>query len=199
MQHPLFPCLGARSVFRRNNADVHIYDQLGSPDNSAQLLADLEAFIERTDPRGAFASFVAIFRGPTLGTEAAFETLLWRQLGLLHRQDPKPWSPQVATDPNDPHFAFSLGGTPFFIVGLHPASSRQARRAPTPTLVFNLHEQFEHLRASDRYTRLRDAIRGRDEALQGQINPMVDDHGQSSEARQYSGRQVSPHWVPPSS
>ena len=34
-------------------------------------------------------------------------------------------------------------------------------------------------------------------ALQGEINPMVDDHGQSSEARQYSGREVEEDWQAP--
>ena len=61
--------------------------------------------------------------------------------------------------PSDQHFAFSAGGTAYFIVGLHPAASRDARRTPTPTLVFNLHEQFEELRASGRFPRMRDKIR----------------------------------------
>jgi len=66
-----------------------------------------------------------------------------------------------------------------------------------PTLVFNLHAQFEQLRASGMFPRMRDRIRARDEALQGQVNPMVSDHGTSSEARQYSGREVSPDWQAP--
>ena len=66
-----------------------------------------------------------------------------------------------------------------------------------PTLVFNLHAQFEQLRASGTFSRMRDRIRARDRALQGQINPMVSDHGTSSEARQYSGREVGPDWRAP--
>ena len=76
-------------------------------------------------------------------------------------------------------------------------ASRVARRATTPTLVFNLHEQFEALRASGQFSRMRDRIRERDERLQGTINPMVADHGEHSEARQYSGRQVGPGWRAP--
>src|SRR6476620_7390004 len=75
-----------------------------------------------------------------------------------------------------PHFAFSLAGTAYFVVGLHPAASRIARRTPLPTLVFNLHEQFEELRQSERFERMRDTIRRRDQALQGSVNPMVADH-----------------------
>ena len=89
------------------------------------------------------------------------------------------------------------GGTAYFIVGLHPQASRDARRTPTPTLVFNLHEQFEELRASGRFPSMRDKIRERDLHLQGTVNPMVADHGQDSEARQYSGRQVGPGWTAP--
>ena len=108
----------------------------------------------------------------------------------LHDSDDQPWADGVADDPARAHFAFSHGGVPFFIVGLHPKASRIARRTPVPVLVFNLHEQFERLRAEGGYERMRDKIRQRDQSLQGSLNPMVDDHGSSSEARQYAGRKV---------
>ena len=62
--------------------------------------------------------------------------------------------------------------------GCTPRLPGDARRAAVPTLVFNLHAQFEELRASGAFPRMRDLIRARDEALQGQVNPMVSDHGQ---------------------
>ena len=123
--------------------------------------------------------------------ERQFEEVLWEHLREVHAVDEQPWAPDVSDDPDDPHFAFSAAGTAYFVVGLHPKASRDARRAAVPTLVFNLHAQFEELRASGGFPRMRDLIRARDEALQGQINPMVSDHGQSSEARQYSGREES--------
>ena len=73
-------------------------------------------------------------------------------------------------------------------------ASRPARRAPYPTLVFNLHDQFEQLRAAGRYERMREAILARDEKLAGSINPMLARHGEASEARQYSGRAVGEEW-----
>jgi FPC/CPF motif-containing protein YcgG len=66
-----------------------------------------------------------------------------------------------------------------------------------PTLVFNLHEQFERMRSDGRYQRMRDTIRRRDTELQGFLNPMVSDHGDTSEARQYAGRAVPADWSPP--
>ena len=195
--HDDFPCLGARSVFRRDNAVVQVYDELDSEQVTPDLLEDLASFTESVDPDGPFASFIAVFRSPIPATEREFEQLLWSQLQRLHAADDVAWNPDVSPNPTDDHFAFSVRGTAFFVVGLHPQASRVARRTVTPTLVFNLHAQFEALRASGAFERLRDKIRERDEQLQGTINPMVSDYGQGSEARQYSGRRVGADWVAP--
>jgi FPC/CPF motif-containing protein YcgG len=80
---------------------------------------------------------------------------------------------------------------------MHKKSSRLSRQFEKPMLIFNLHRQFDELRASGQYTRLRDTIRTRDRKLQGDNNPMLADFGENSEARQYSGRQVGPEWKCP--
>ena len=195
--HPDYPCLGARSVFNRDRATVVVLDDLATAESTRRLVDALTCFAGTTDRSAGFASLVAVFRAASPGDEAQFERLLWRQLGMLHDADDDAWNPDVSPDPTNPHFAFSLAGTAYFVVGLHPAASRIARRAPLPTLVFNLHDQFEELRRSARFDRMRDTIRRRDDALQGSVNPMVADHGRSSEARQYSGRQVPENWTPP--
>ena len=195
--HPEFPCLGARSVFRRDAATVMVLDDLESELSRAELSRALAEYGRAADPTGAFVSFVAVFRGPQIRDEQHFERLLWDLLQRLHDEDAEPWAHGVDDDPDKAHFAFSHAGVAYFIVGLHPQASRIARRAPLPTLVFNLHEQFELLRGEGGFERMRDTIRRRDAALQGEINPMVDDHGQSSEARQYSGREVEADWVAP--
>ena len=195
--HPDYPCLGARSVFNRDRATVVVLEELATAASARTLVQALTSFAQQTDRAAGFASLVAVFRATDVVDEAAFERLLWRQLELLHEADQQPWDPRVSDDPGNPHFAFSVGGTAFFVVGLHPQSSRIARRTPLPTLVFNLHEQFEELRGSDRFHRMRDTIRRRDTELQGSLNPMVADHGRSSEARQYSGRAVPAAWVAP--
>lgn len=195
--HRDFPCLGARSVFRQDRATIHVYDRLATPEATVALLADLRSFASTVDPTAGFASFIAVFRGPTSDDERGFERLLWSQLRLLHSADDADWNDDVSDDPSDEHFAFSVAGTAFFVVGLHPLASRDARRAATPTLVFNLHEQFEALRGSGQFARMRDLIRERDMHLQGSINPMVSDHGKNSEARQYSGRVVDDTWLAP--
>ncbi len=197
-----YPCLGGRSVFTRRSAHVEVVDELADPD-STQLYEALASYARTTATDAAddsFVSFVAAFRGPLISSEAEFEALLWRQLGLLHaldQGDSQEWDTRVSRDPSNPHFAFSLAGVAFFVIGMHPQASRIARRTPWPVLVFNLHRQFEALRASGRYERMRDTIRRRDIRLQGFVNPMVSDHGSLSEARQYSGRAVPDGWHPP--
>lgn len=194
---PDYPCLGARSVFKRERATVVLHDDLEDPATAEALVAELREYAASVDPEQGFVSFVAGFRGPEVRDERHFEEMLWALLQRLHDVDEEPWAPEVSADPNDPHFAFSVGGTAFFIVGLHPKASRAARTMPVPILVFNLHEQFESLREDGGFPRMRDAIRRRDEELQGSINPMVSDHGETSEARQYSGRRIDDDWEPP--
>lgn len=194
---PEYPCLGARSVFKRERATVVLHDDLEAPETARALLEQLREYAAAVDPEEGFVSFVAGFRGPEVRDEKHFEEMLWGLLQRLHDVDEQPWAPEVSADPNDPHFAFSVAGTPFFIVGLHPKASREARRMPLPVLVFNLHEQFESLREEGGFERMRDTIRRRDEELQGSINPMVSDHGETSEARQYSGRKLEKAWEAP--
>lgn len=197
-----YPCLGARSVFTRRTAHIELMDRLADPDSSRlyEVLSRYATTTGRHADDGTFVSFVAAFRGPLVSSEAEFESLLWQQLRLLHALDAhesQEWDPGVSSDPANPHFAFSVAGVGFFVIGMHPLASRIARRTPWPVLVFNLHRQFEALRSSGRYERMRDTIRRRDERLQGTINPMVADHGSISEARQYSGRAVPDSWRPP--
>lgn len=194
---PEYPCLGARSVFRKDNVTSVELGGMNDPASVLELGAALGAYGRDADPEGPFQSFIAIFDGPDISDEDEFEQLLWRTLQALHDHDESPWADGVDADPNAAHFAFSYAGVAYFVVGLHPKASRVARRAPRPTLVFNLHEQFELLREQGGFERMRDLIRARDRALQGSVNPMAVDHGQLSEARQYSGRAVEPDWRAP--
>jgi FPC/CPF motif-containing protein YcgG len=90
-----------------------------------------------------------------------------------------------------------MAGQAFFVVGLSPQGERWARRFPWPTLVFNAHEQFEQLRRSGQFSRIRERIRERDVELEGEANPNLADFGNHTEARQYSGREVERDWTCP--
>jgi hypothetical protein len=192
-----FSCLAAKGVVRTNGACIRVFGALGSARSADRLARELAGFMADLPAESArMQSFVAVFPRDVPRDEIEFERMLWRQLQLLHERDAADaaWDPAVSDDPDDPRFSFSFGGRGVFIVGLHPASSRLARRFRWPTLVFNPHEQFERLRADGRFDSLRAAVREREIALQGSLNPNLADFGERSEARQYSGRAVEDDW-----
>jgi len=200
--NPSFSCVGAKSAVMHESIRLGVYDQLGGVGETAGLCRDLFTFAQEvaaTADDGEFKTFIAIFREPTGVDEREFERLLWNQLRDLNRADSAfhAWDPSVSDDPEDAHFGFSFAETAMFIVGLHPHSSREARRFPWPTLVFNPHAQFEDLREEGRWERLQQVIRAREEQLQGSLNPNLADYGTATEARQYSGRAVEADWHPP--
>lgn len=197
IEHEQFPCLGAKAVLRQGNIEHASFEAMDSDGVGAALRERLTRFGAGIEADSAFHSLVVTFRGPDVADEAHFERLLWQLLQAVHDEDRAPWSEDVDADPSSPHFAFSAGGFAFFVIGMHPKASRIARRAPLPTLVFNPHEQFELLRRDGRFEGMRNTIRRRDRKLQGSVNPMVADHGDASEALQYSGRAVEPGWEPP--
>ena len=193
--NPAFPCLGARAALNQGTYRFGMYAALASDEATRALGEDLLAFVaEQSSLSSAFTTFIASFDGPLPLDERDFERLLWEQATRLAESDDVAWDPGVSSDPDDPRFSFSFGGRAFFLVGLHPGSSRWARRFAWPTIVFNAHHQFEHLRATGRFVRLQAAIRGRDAALQGCPNPTLTAFGTASEARQYSGRAVEADW-----
>lgn len=192
------PCLMAQTVFTMDKVDFHEYDNFGSRETAKAILADLKNYLAAYNfESNDFLTFLAAFKGKQDYTEEEFEKTLWEQLQHLHEVDNADWDRAVSSDPEDKNFSFSLGGRAFYIVGLHPSSSRKARQAPYPAIAFNLHWQFEKLREMNTYRVVRDKIRERDIALQGEINPMLEDFGKRSEARQYSGRKVGDEWKCP--
>jgi hypothetical protein len=185
-----FPCIGAKSALQRDRIEFEVCDRLGSTNSAEVLRSSLARFSARHPYPGVDPiSFVAIFREAVAG-EDEFHKRLWMQLQAIHDLDigEYRWASDVSNDPGSPDFSFSVASRAFFVVGLHPRSSRFARRAPRPTLVFNFHDQFEALRASGCYAKFQTVIRKRDVILQGEINPVLARFGEASEALQYSGR-----------
>lgn len=192
------PCVMAQTVFSMDQVDFHCYSNFGSKETAKKIFEDLENYISNYDFESKdFFTFFAVFDEQEMLSEERFEELLWQQLQYLHEVDDEPWDPTVSGDPEDKEFSFSLAGKAFYFVGLHPGSSRLARQSPYPAIAFNLHSQFEKLREMGSFEKVRDKIRERDIELQGNINPMMEDFGAGSEARQYSGRKVGEEWKCP--
>ncbi|MEP6507582.1 MAG: guanitoxin biosynthesis heme-dependent pre-guanitoxin N-hydroxylase GntA [Gemmatimonadales bacterium] len=196
VEQPAFPCLAGKGLVRQRGYTLRVYDSLGSASATTQLGDDLNSFTATEELDGSsLVAFVAVFRGRPPKTEEVFERSLWSQLQELHDTDEaREWDPAVSSNPEDSNFGFSFSGRAFFVVGLHPGSSRIARRFSRAALVFNPHAQFDRLRREGRFDRLRSAIRERDLALQEEPNASLADFGVRSEAQQYSGKAAEPDW-----
>jgi len=194
-----YPCLGAKASINASTYRFATYEKMASPAATAGLARDLCAFAaERPLMESEYATFVALFDDASCD-ELTFEHRLWAQLqGLRDLEGPAyPYDAAVSADTESPRFAFSFAKTAFFVVGMHPQSSRLARRFLFPALVFNAHAQFDALRAKGLYERFKLKVRERDLALQGSSNPNLSEFGERSEARQYSGRPVEESWKCP--
>lgn len=192
------PCIMANAVFATDNYHVKIYGRLDSPDNIPCILTDIQNYVDHYDfNSNQFESLIFCFKDEEIATEEVFEAKLWTFLQALHNKDVKRWDDSVSPNPDDSNFSFSLAGRAFYVIGMHPQSSRLARRTPYCTVVFNLHWQFEKLREMGTYQTVKKRIRQRDKRLQGSINPTLRDFGKDTEAKQYSGREVEKDWKCP--
>ncbi|HUH26609.1 guanitoxin biosynthesis heme-dependent pre-guanitoxin N-hydroxylase GntA [Gelidibacter sp.] len=192
------PCIMANAVFKLNKYHLKVYDDMSSDRVVKPILKDIENYLDQYDfESNDFESLLLCFKDSHFETEMEFEKSLWNLLQKLHDHDHVEWDHRVSDDVESPTFSFSLKGRAFYIIGMHPQSSRLARRAPYCTLVMNLHWQFEKLREMGTYQTVKNRIRRRDKKLQGSINPVLKDFGKESEAKQYSGRAVDKDWKCP--
>jgi len=194
---PHFSCVGAKAAVHHGAYRLGVYGEMASAEAIAGVAFDLFHFVREQPNIGCeFTTFAASFEGPKITTEEDFEQQLWAALQALHDLDRAQFSadPNASDDPEAARFGFSFAGRAFFVIGLHPKASRQARQFPWPTLVFNAHFQFDKLKEDGRYAKMQRAIRAREMDWQGSINPMLSDFGERPEARQYSGRAVEQDW-----
>lgn len=200
ISNPEFPCVAAKAAFSRNQIKCFVAGNMACPASDKMILDFIYDFTEEyRSAKSLYHSATIIFNGPTIPNEEYFDRLLWMRLQSLSDLDAEKYTydKRVSDDPSSPDFSFSLKGEAFFIIGLHPASSRPGRRFMYPTVVFNPHEQFEILRKEEHYEKMKQTVRRRDMKLSGSINPMLDDFGTSSEALQYSGKQYNSSWKCP--
>lgn len=191
-----YPCVPAQVAFSSDDYLVGIYPELGG--GSAETVSDLIFFRNRQkESNSLFMSFFAVYLDAPAKNEQKFEEVMWQELSNLSAKDDLPWDPHFSSNPADQNFCFSLGGDAFFTVGMHPHSSRKARRMRFSTIVFNLFEQFEELERKGRYASTVSANRKLDIALQGSINPMVKEYGDKWESIQFSGKANPPNWQCP--
>lgn len=196
----LFPCIAAKAAAARGRIRTIVAEHMACPADDERIVRFLYEFVDdfRTSPE-EFQSAMVIFKGPDIGSEKMFDDLLWRRLQCLADIDQKQYAydPRVSPDPSSAEFSFSIKEEAFYVIGLHPASSRKARAFPQPGLVFNPHQQFVRLRENGKFSPMRQAVRKRDTRYSGSVNPMLADFGEISEAHQYSGRNYDKDWKCP--
>jgi len=195
-----FPCIGAKTAVAKQQASCHVVDHMACPKDDNNILQFLYCFVdEYRKSDEIFHSAAIIFEEPIALTEDIFDELLWQRLQALSNLDATKYSydKRVDADPLSGNFSFSLKEEAFFIIGLHPCSSRASRQFSYPTLVFNPHQQFEKLKQTNKYESMKATVRKRDVVYSGSVNPMLNDFGESSEALQYSGRKYDSQWQCP--
>ena len=164
-----FPCVGAKSALSRGTLNIVVCRTITSAWDDVRMHRELLdwAYAYQDNP-GLFRSLAFVFEEDEGLDEQEFEAAMWERIQSLSDKDAwleQPYDKRVSPDPEDPHFSLSFGGEAFFVVGMHPRASRPARRFDRPVLVFNLHDQFEKLRAQNRYERIRETILQRDKLV----------------------------------
>jgi FPC/CPF motif-containing protein YcgG len=192
--------VAAKAALTRDQMHIFVAGHLACPKDDRDILDFIYKFVDQY--RAAdndFHTACIIFPETHPINEETFDGLLWSRLQALSDLDAQdyPYDMRVDADPSSPQFSFSLKEEAFFIIGLFPGSSRDARRFRYPVIVFNPHAQFEELRSLKRYDKMKNIVRKRDVALSGSINPMLQDFGNDSEVYQYSGMRYDKNWECP--
>lgn len=194
-----FPCIGAKAALAKEQISIYVADHIGCPHQDRAILDFIYTFRENYHRDALYVSAAIIFAQPDDLSEEEFDKAFWNRLQSLSDLDSRQFAydPRVARDPQEREFSFSLKEEAFYVVGLHPNSSRKARQFSYPTIVFNPHTQFDQLKSIHKYEGLKHAIRTRDIKYSGSVNPMLADFGESSEATQYTGMQYDRNWKCP--
>ena len=195
-----FACIGAKAALSKGQIQCFVADSMACPKDDESILDFLYTFVDdyRTSNE-LYHSAAVIFKGPGFIDDEEFDKLMWQRLQALSDFDAAhyKYDSRVDSDPSSSVFSFSLKEEALFIIGMHPANSRPVRRFSYPALVFNPHFQFEQLRQSGKYEKMKHVVRKRDFAFSGSINPMLKDFGDASEVFQYSGRKYDDTWQCP--
>jgi len=195
-----FPCIGAKAALSRNHVKCMVAADMRTSQDDEKILSFIYQFVDSyRSSNASFHSAAVIFSNPDSPSESEFETMLWSRLNSIGDLDRKkyPHDKRVDSDPSSSMFSFSLKEEALFIIGLHPSSSRKARRFTYPTIIFNPHEEFERLKRTGRYDSMKKVVRRRDELYSGSVNPMLKDFGEAPEVFQYSGKQYDSTWKCP--
>lgn len=194
-----YPCTPALRSFNRGEYQVGLYKKFGSGYHWKELRQDLLFFIKKQkETNSPYLTFWAVYENLDMD-EVDFEANLWNELSHLTSEELKgiDWPMGDSSNPNDRKFSFCIEGEPFFVVGLHPKASREARKFKWPVLVFNLFSQFELLKIQGVFDSTVKNNRKLDVKFSGSVNPMAKKYGEKWESIQFSGKNNPISWKCP--
>jgi len=195
-----FPCIGGKAALSMNHVKCFVALDMASQEEDEKILSFIYQFVDSyRSSNESFHSAAVIFGNSQILSESEFEEMFWSRLNSLATLDRRKYThdKRVDPDPTSSRFSFSLKEEAFFIIGLHPSSTRRARRFTYPAIVFNPHEEFERLKQAGRYESMKKVVRRRDKVSSGSVNPMLKDFGEAPEVFQYSGKQYDSTWKCP--
>ncbi|MGW9428014.1 guanitoxin biosynthesis heme-dependent pre-guanitoxin N-hydroxylase GntA [Streptomyces decoyicus] len=195
-----FSCLGARAALKRDAITHRHYRRMGDEASAEENHRDLVDYVDTVRPllsAQSFRTFVATFDEPGTVDEHTYEELIWQHLQFMHDLDSRTYGLDTgaSSDPGRPNFGFHTGGHAFFVVGMHPGSSRASRRFTTSAIAFNSLAQFMHL--GENFYSMQGAIRRREAKNNGSVNPSFTEYEYEEPARHFSGRFTEEDWKCP--
>ena len=132
LHHKTYPCIAALQSYTRKDYCLKVYENFGGALHRPDLRTDLLKYIEEYERNlSPYFTFWAVFKDVSNLSEDQFENSMRREMASL-----------------------PIDGRHFFVVGLHPASSRLSRRFPWPALVLYTFDQFESFKAKNQMVAL---------------------------------------------
>ena len=174
MEDETFPCMFARSAYRRGMLLVLFAESPTDPVSLESVRDGLTEYLEvlRTcRPVDAELTVFNILFKPDMPVPslAVHQDQAWGVLQYLHEHDPSTWPTSVPIDPDDPLWSFSFAGVPLFINVSSPAHRERRSRnlGPSLVLVVQPREGFDgvggpHIKGDHIRARIRELIQAYD-------------------------------------
>jgi len=183
-----FTCVPARIALIKGTYRLAFVDgELGSPLAARALGYTMERFVhDLPHLPSPFRPLLVSFDRPRMVTPVEFHYRVWDTMQLCAEIDQKLFAhaSDVSSDPMSEDFGFSCAGRGWFINAGYCGSERDARSFAWPTFICNLQSNFDELKATGRFERIRDKNRSRDVELQGSENPYLAEKGEGDQWHQ---------------
>jgi hypothetical protein len=140
-----FPCTFAVAAARKSGLRFSFLDSPHDERAWAALPGILRSYLDSYSAIVGDTSLVVFFRpeAEPLPLDAYWEQF-WTVLRFLHGQDADPWPTDVPGDLSSPHWEFSFGGVPIFVVCNTPAhEQRRSRNSPGMMITFQPRPVFD--------------------------------------------------------